>query len=256
MRETAYPFVRAVAAFYASYLKLDSADGLYGVPFGCAQELCNGRQAGESHPQKDDTIDLAYSRWIFTKAIEWGAKLGEPAVVLEKWRTISGSLKPYPLTDQFQPPAPRGAADREEWCAASNCSGFSEAINTDVNRSQIMWANADWPIANFAPIHPTGQVGISSDNHTKMLARNTIWLVNNHTHWHGVNGICLSWPSASRMMDKHDPYPFPPAVLLDTFESALKSTMQPNFCASHFRRFTHTCQTLSLLLQCGSQVQN
>ena len=116
---------------------------------------------------------------------------------------------------------------------------FSEAINTDLNRSQIMRANYDWPIANFAnfanfaPIHPTGQVSIGSDNLTKTLARNTIWLVNNHRHWHGVNDICLSCPpAAARMMDKTDPYPFGPAVLLDTFEAALKETMQANFWSS------------------------
>jgi hypothetical protein len=177
MKGTAYPFIREVAAFYASYLRVDSVDGLYGVPFGCAQELCSGRQSGDRHPQKDDTIDLAYSRWIFAKAIDWGGRLNESTAVLEKWRQIAGSLKPYPLTDQYQPPAPKGKADMEDWCAASNCSGFSEAVNTDINRSQIMWANADWPIANFAPIHPTGQVGLRSDNHTKTLARNTIWLV-------------------------------------------------------------------------------
>ena len=67
MKEVAYPYVREVAAFYASYLKRDGADGKYGVPFGCAQELCSGRQSGDKHPQKDDTIDLAYSRWIFSK---------------------------------------------------------------------------------------------------------------------------------------------------------------------------------------------
>lgn len=127
MKETAYPYVREVAAFYASYLKRDT-DGLYGVPYGCAQELCSGRQSGDRHPQKDDTIDLAYSRWIFSKAIEWGGKLGEPAVLLAKWKEIANSLKPYPLTDQFQPPAPHGKADSEEWCAASNCAGFSEAV--------------------------------------------------------------------------------------------------------------------------------
>jgi hypothetical protein len=127
MKETAYPYVREVAAFYASYLKRD-VDGLYGVPFGCAQELCSGRQSGDDHPQKDDTIDLAYSRWIFSKALEWGGKLGEPAAVLAKWTEIASSLKPYPLTDQSQPPAPRGKADAEEWCAASNCAGFSEAV--------------------------------------------------------------------------------------------------------------------------------
>ena len=67
MKEVAYPYVREVAAFYASYLKRDGADEKYGVPFGCAQELCSGRQSGDKHPQKDDTIDLAYSRWIFSK---------------------------------------------------------------------------------------------------------------------------------------------------------------------------------------------
>ena len=91
------------------------------------------------------------------------------------------------------------------------------------------WANYNWPIANFAPMHPTGMVGLSSDARTKTLARNTVWLVNNHSSWHGVNGICLSWPPAARMMDKHDPYPFPPTTLLDTFEDALRATMQPNF---------------------------
>jgi len=89
-----------------------------------------------------------------------------------------------------------------------------------------------WPIANFAPIHPTGQISLGSDNHTKTIARNTIWLVNNRSHWRGVNGICLSWPSAARLMDKRDPYPFGPAVLLDTYEAALRATMQPNFWPS------------------------
>jgi hypothetical protein len=41
-----------------------------------------------------------------------------------------------------------------------------------------------------------------------------------------------SRPSASRMMDKNDPYPAEPTVLLDTFESALRATMQPNFWPS------------------------
>lgn len=216
----------------ASYLRKDPADSLYGVPFGCSQELCSGRQSGDKHPQKDDTIDLAYARWIFARAVDWGKQLGEPAATLEKWSSIAGSLKQYPLTDQFAPPSPHGGPDRESWCADSNCTGFSEAINTDLNRSQIMWANYHWPIANFAPMHPTGQVSLGSDNQTKVIARNTIWLVNNHSHWHGVNGICLSWPPAARMMDKHDPYPFGPAILLDTFEAALKATMQPNFWPS------------------------
>ena len=126
------------ARFYASYLVKDPADGLYSVPFGCSQELCNGRQSGDVHPQKDDTIDLAYARWILLKAVQWGRQLGEPAETLDKWSTIASSLKPYPLVDQSAPASKYGPADKESWCASSNCEGFSEAVNTDLNRSQIM----------------------------------------------------------------------------------------------------------------------
>ena len=103
LKDRAYPYVREVALFYASYLRKDPADGLYGVPFGCSQELCNGRQSGDNHPQKDDTIDLAYARWIFAKAVDWGSQLDEPKATLTKWSQIASSLKPYPLTDQSQP---------------------------------------------------------------------------------------------------------------------------------------------------------
>ena len=37
LRVSAYPFVREVAMFYASYLKLDPISGRYEVPHACAQ---------------------------------------------------------------------------------------------------------------------------------------------------------------------------------------------------------------------------
>jgi hypothetical protein len=95
-----------------------------------------------------------------------------------------------------------------------------------------MSANYMWPIANFAPIHPTGQVTLDADAATKTVARNTVHMVNSFSGWHPVNGICLAWPSAARMMDKHEPYPIGPSELLDTWAAALTVTMQRNFWPS------------------------
>ena len=93
-----------------------------------------------------------------------------------------------------------------------------------------MYANYMWPIANFAPIRPTTvQVSLSSSDAVKTIARNTVWLLNNHNSWRPVNGIFLAWPAAARMMDKHDPYPLGPEALLDRYEQALQETMQKNF---------------------------
>jgi hypothetical protein len=62
-----------------------------------------------------------------------------------------------------------------------------------------------------------------------LLARNTIWMLNFFSDWRPSNGLCLAWPSAARLADKHDPYPFNSSVLLDNFESALRTTMRNNF---------------------------
>ena len=72
-------------------------------------------------------------------------------------------------------------------------------------------------------------MSLSSDPKTLVTARNTVHLLNNHSGWHPVNGICLAWPSAARIMDKHDEYPMSAAELLDTYEASLRSTMQANF---------------------------
>ena len=97
------------------------------------------------------------------------------------------------------------------------------------NESQFIVANAQWPIANLAPIFPTGQISLSSPAETLLLARNTVWMLNELTDWRPGNGLCLAWPPAARLADKHDPYPFNSSVLLDRFEAALHFTMNPNF---------------------------
>jgi hypothetical protein len=146
----------------------------------------------------------AYARYVFEKAGTWGQELGENGTALARWAHIAANLQPYPITNM--------PTSKFEWCASSNCSGWSEATNTDTNTPAVMPANYMWPIANFAPVHPTGQVTLDADAATKTVARNTIHMVNSFSGWHPVNGICLAWPSAARMMDKHQPYPVGPGL--------------------------------------------
>lgn len=101
-------------------------------------------------------------------------------------------------------------------------------------------SNYMYPIIHFAPIHPCNAVGLYSDvysdndteAHTVLLAKavNTVWGDNERSGWHPVNGLCLAWPSATRITDGAKPGHT--AALLDRYESALNDTMQPNFWPS------------------------
>jgi len=101
-------------------------------------------------------------------------------------------------------------------------------------------SNYMYPIIHFAPIHPCSSVGLHSDTysgndtraHAVLLAtaQNTVWGDNERSAWHPVNGLCLAWPSATRVTDGK--LPGRAKALLDRYEAALHSTMQPNFWPS------------------------
>jgi hypothetical protein len=234
LRAEAYPIVREVSLFYASYLKMNPTTGKYEVPHACAQEcatllshfspslpdkysdasmnflpkhgslsvqsgrrFCGERQLPPvpipgppgSHgcpqpPQKTPTIDLAFAEYMFQKAVEWSELLDVDAQRRVKWQGISAKLSPYPLAQHHD------CAKLFPWAAATNCTGWSEATNTDTNTSAELHANFMWPIANLAPIHPTGRVSLSSDNATKLLARNTAWMLGMDSSWAPVRRLC------------------------------------------------------------------
>ena len=83
-----------------------------------------------------------------------------------------------------------------------------------------------YPIIHFSAIHPGGLVGIHSDvysgndtaAHAELLeiARNTVWGDNERSGWRPVNGLCLAWPSATRVTDGS--LPGASKLLLDRFD--------------------------------------
>jgi hyaluronoglucosaminidase len=100
--------------------------------------------------------------------------------------------------------------------------------------------NYMYPIIHFSAIHPGGLVGLHSDvysgndtaAHAALLkiAQDTVWGDNERSSWKPVNGLCLAWPSATRVTD--GAVAGASKLLLDRFESALHETMMPNFWPS------------------------
>jgi hypothetical protein len=173
LRDHAYPFVSGVARFYASYIVKDPQTDKYEVPHSCAQEFCSAQGTSAQakppgsdpkmwQPQRSPTIDLSYAKWILSTVASWAATLGVDADEAKWWHSISSELADYPVAAWSGGTIPRkgslgGCEDVFPWAAASNCTGFAESTNTDTNESAFIAANFQWPIANFAPIHPTGR---------------------------------------------------------------------------------------------------
>jgi hypothetical protein len=91
-----------------------------------------------------------------------------------------------------------------------------------------------YPIVQFAGIHPASTITLDSDPTTLQLARQTVWGQNFMSRWSPVNGLCLAWPSAAKIVDGGAPptSEFGTSTLLDAFEQALNRTMQPNLWPS------------------------
>ncbi|WP_211280150.1 glycosyl hydrolase family 95 catalytic domain-containing protein [Streptomyces lushanensis] len=88
LRNTAYPFMREVAKFYAAKLSYDSATGKYYVA------TSNSHETYWNVPNA--ITDLAAVRTLFPLAIQTGADLGLDADLRPQWQRILDNLIAYP----------------------------------------------------------------------------------------------------------------------------------------------------------------
>lgn len=218
LKTQAYPFLREMAEFYASYLRRNPSTDQYGVPLACAQEGCAYRQLGKSMAQEDTTIDLAFAEWSLRKAAAYAEVLGVAGPREAEYLTIASKLRSYPTT-----------VDPNN----GNRTCWSEAMETATQQSTPLHANYMYPIVQFAPLHPTNVVNLHSDSATLATARHTVWGQNQMSKWAPVNGLCLAWPAAAKVVDFWEPSSeFGATTLLNLLEGALNRTMQPNFWPS------------------------
>lgn len=203
LNASTYPVVRGVADFYVSYMKPD-ANGTLHVPFACAQEICGPSNVDEYDP----VPDLALARMVLRAVLRYSLVLNRDAHARPAWTAALEHIAAYPTTT---------AGD------GSGRTVFAEARAMQPNET-IPWSdNARYPIDYFAPMHPAGELGLGSDPTLLAVARNTIDSINSVNGWHPTNGLCMAWPSATRVANASTA-----GALLDNFEAALHKTQQTN----------------------------
>ena len=90
LKNTAYPFMKEVAKFYAAKLTRDPATGKYGMAMSNAHETY--------WRVRNAITDLAAVRSLFPITIRTSRELGVDADLRERWQTILDNLAPYPTT--------------------------------------------------------------------------------------------------------------------------------------------------------------
>jgi hypothetical protein len=239
LETSAYPFIRNVAEFYASYAVPNaSAPGKYDLPYTCAQELCTWRQhRNEMHVSHNSLVDIAHATMALRKAAEWSKLLDTDAAARPRWAAVAAGLSDLPVTTDNRSlahgpagvPLPGNPARRvwsEAWVGARGSTGPGKPAPFDTNYM--------YPIVHFAAIHPCGLVGLHNNTlrpgrHDQLIATavSTVWGDNERSSWRPTNGLCLAWPSATRVTNGS--VPGHGAALLDRYENALNGTMGANF---------------------------
>lgn len=103
LNDSAYPFLRNVAEFYASFAVKNGSWGSAGSRYDflnvCAQEQCTQRQNNNRMTINANTlVDIAHATMAFQKALEWSVTLGVDVPLRSRWSNVLAGLAPLPST--------------------------------------------------------------------------------------------------------------------------------------------------------------
>ena len=107
LQETAYPFIRECADFYAEYARLNDRTGLYEIGPAAVYEC----EFGEDFT--NTVVDMTMMRYILPVAIEAAGILGVDADRTEKWQAVLDHLSDFVYLDGEGPETLAMGLDRE-----------------------------------------------------------------------------------------------------------------------------------------------
>lgn len=148
-RETTYPFLKDLAAFWMDYLELDDSGHLVVKHTG----------VNEGGDDLNPTYDLGYIRMLFTALLEGSADLGVDADLRTQWQSTLDQLAPYPtgFMEGF---------DKEVLFLA-------DEINNPIKGNALLNKD-DQPINLEGTVFPADLYGLGDDPAFLELARNTL----------------------------------------------------------------------------------
>jgi hypothetical protein len=200
--------------------------------FECYPDIATGSDAGyhNAHP------DIAFASSTFRNAVRFAGLLGVDSDLALQWQAALDAMPPYPSADftfiEGRPGSEyNGGAGYFVEALYGHHPGMSPP-NTTVNPIVFPWCNKEYPIANFAAMWPTDEIGATQTADAALLARakQTVYALNRYTAkpFANVNGFCLSWPPAVRVSGREDA-----AGLVAAFAAAIASTTVSNACVKN-----------------------
>jgi hypothetical protein len=162
LRTRAYPFARAVGDFYMSYAV--DIDGVFNIPFACAQEGCGqaGSESGSVFRHNNTAYDIAFYKRTFRALLEWSVMLGVDADMRPTWQTLLDNVVEYPTTTDTD----------------GGVRIFAQASFTDGAPKQGNNECARYPIVYFNGIFPGEDIDLDSDPGLVKIAADTVTYVN------------------------------------------------------------------------------
>ena len=205
---TAYPFLKANADFFLSYVTPNASTGgaRADILNSCANEICGAGIPVENNPHHD----LAMLRAVLQALLRWAPVLppGPATEALElvpTWAALLAALAPYPVGED---PAGGGLV-------------FLEADET----AAIFGSQAtSYPITYTASMHPAEVTSLSSPDDERATAWRTVEALAAANSWRPGNGLCMAWPPATRVAG-----PEHAVGVLDGWIAALVVTLHSNF---------------------------
>lgn len=156
LRETAYPYLREVAAFWEDYLKYE--DGRYVIHNDSIHE--------GSGPDFNPILSLGLVRALFTNMLAMSEALGVDAEKRVRWRDVLDKLSGFPLQERRGRTVFRYSEKGMDWC--------------------------DGNTLGIQHIFPAGAIGLDSDPKLLEISRNMIDAMH---RWTDNNGFS-SWYTA------------------------------------------------------------
>ena len=78
-----------------------------------------------------------------------------------------------------------------------------EGVGVNASDAPDPGADAGYPIAHFAAMHPAEVIDLASDPHLIEVARNTVQMENDGDSFApGGAGFCLAWPPAAKVANR------------------------------------------------------
>ena len=156
--------------------------------------------------------DIAFASYLLRNAARFATLLKVDSDRAEAWQAGLNAMPAYPSTDLTFVAGAKG----EEFNGGPGFLVEAEyghhAGVTPENSSTAPlvwpWCNSEYPIANYAAVWPTDEIGITQTSDVALVARakQTVFALNDYqyTPWANINGFCQSWPPAVRLSGRGD----------------------------------------------------